>query len=148
MKFPYLAGIVLLCLTLAGCDTYEHRAKEKAATFAALSPAQREQLKHGAIQLGDTPDMVYIALGEPDEKRSTTTAKGPKEVWIYNAYHDELSGEIHTGYRRELVYDRARRQFVVFYVPFTVEPIETVAEEYIRVAFRGGKVTEIEQPKT
>ena len=55
-------------LLLAGCSTFESRSKEKAAVFNSLDTSTQERLKKGEIALGDTAEMVYLALGNPDER--------------------------------------------------------------------------------
>ncbi|HVU22872.1 MAG TPA: hypothetical protein VHE13_02030 [Opitutus sp.] len=139
--------LAALAVTLAGCDTFEHRAQQKAATFAALTPEQREQLKHGVIALGDTPDMVYIALGAPDEKEEKTTAKGAESDWIFYSYHEEYAGNVVSGYHRVLVFDPVRKRYAVYFDPIHTDVYQQTEEEYIRVTFRGGHVVAIEQPK-
>ncbi|HWA85147.1 MAG TPA: hypothetical protein VG710_02900 [Opitutus sp.] len=144
--FPFLV-LLLVSLGLAGCDTFEHRAQQKAGTFAALTPAQRDKLKQGVIELGDTPDMVYIALGTPDEKRERSTPAGTETDWIYNTYHEEFAGNVTAGYHRVLVYDPARKRFVVFLDPIHTAVYQQTEEENIRATFRGGRLVAIEQPK-
>ena len=147
MKFPLLVSAVLLSVALAGCDTFARRSGEKAAVFAALTPAQREKLKQGVIGIGDTPDMVFIALGRPDEKRETATAGGRETIWIYDSYHQEYEGNLQTGFHRLLVYDPVRKSYLVYYDPIYTDIYSERTEENIRVTFRDGKVAVIEQPK-
>jgi len=150
MKTPFLLTTLLLSLTFfaAGCSTFERRSQEKAATFASLSPAEQEKLRRGVIELGNTPDMVYIALGRPDETKEKTTAAGRETTWIYNSYHEEYEGNVHTGYHRILVFDPGRRRYVVFYQPIYTDIYSEHTEEHIRITFVNDKVTVIEQPKT
>jgi len=144
--FIFLLAAALV-VALAGCDTFERRSQQKAAAFASLTPDQREKLKHGTIELGQTPDMVYIALGEPDEKHETTTAKGRDIAWIYYSYRPEYEGTVRTGVHRVLVYDASSKRSTVFLDPIYSDIYSEHAEENIRVTFRDGKVTEIELPK-
>src|SRR5512142_1733773 len=108
---PILILTLFLSVMLAGCDTFEHRSKQKADTFAALSPAEREKLRRGVIELGNTPDMVYIALGRPDEQHEKTTPQGKEVTWIYNSYHQDYAGTLNTGYRRILLFDPVARRY-------------------------------------
>lgn len=147
MKRSLLLAATLLVVVLAGCDTFEHRAQQKAATFASLTPEQREKLKHGVIGLGDTTDMVYIALGAPDEKEEKTTATGRESDWIYNVYHEEYAGNVVSGYHRVLVYDPARKRYAVYIDPIHTDVYQETEEEYIRVSFQDDRVVAIEQPK-
>jgi hypothetical protein len=147
MKLSFLISAALIATLLAGCDTFEHRSQEKAPTFASLTPEQRDKLRHGVIEIGDTPDMVYIALGHPDEKRETSTAGGRETVWVYNSYHQEYEGDFRIGYHRMLFYDPARRRYTVFFDPIYTDVYSEHAEERIRITFKNGHVTAIEQPK-
>ena len=147
MRIPFFFSVAALALTLAGCDTFDKRSKEKASTFEALAPEEREKLRRGVIEVGNTPDMVYIALGRPDEARETTTAEGRESTWIYNTYHQEYEGNINTGYRRILLYDPVLKRYTVFYEPVYTDVYSHHEEEHIRVVFRNGRVAIIEQPK-
>ena len=149
MKTPILFTLTLLTLAfMVGCSTFERRSQEKASTFASLAPEEREKLRRGVIDIGNTPDMVYIALGNPDEKHETTTADGRETVWVYNSYHREYEGNVHTGYRRILVYDPARKRYTVFYDPVYADVYSEHREEKIRIIFKNDHVSVIEQPKS
>jgi hypothetical protein len=132
---------------VAGCNTFEQRSQEKSSTFASLSPESKEKLKHGVIEIGNTSDMVYIALGAPDERHEKTTANGHETTWVYNTYHQEYEGNVHTGYHRRLVFDPAAKRYVVFYEPIITDIYSEHTEEYIRIKFVNDRVVEIEQPK-
>jgi hypothetical protein len=147
MKSPALLLIALAALMLAGCDTFEKRSQQKADTFASLSPEEKDKLKRGVIEIGNSPDMVYIALGRPDEQHETTTANGHEVVWVYNSYHQDFQGTLHTGYRRVLLYDPGRRRYNVYFDPVYTDVYSEHTEERIRIKFRDGKVVEVEQPK-
>lgn len=148
MKTPFLVSLLLFTLAFTGCDTFERRSHERASTFASLAPAEQEKLRRGVIEIGNTPDMVYIALGRPDETHETSTAEGRETVWIYNSYHQEYEGDVHTGYRRILVFDPARRRYTVFYQPVYTDVYSEHTEERIRITFKNDKVAIIDQPKT
>ena len=147
MKTFSLLGAALFVSLLAGCDTFEHRSKEKAPVFASLTPEQREKLKHGTIEIGNTPDMVFIALGAPDEKLDTITADGLETVWVYYSYYQQYEGNLQTGIHRLMLYDVRRRTYSVYCDPVYSDLYSEQAEENIRINFRDGKVTQIEQPK-
>ncbi|HWL17307.1 MAG TPA: hypothetical protein VNR00_16995 [Opitutus sp.] len=147
MKRLILLPLLLVATLLAGCDTFDRRSKEKAATFESLSPEEREKLRRGVIELGNTPDMVYIALGRPDQRRESDTGQGREMTWIYNTYHREYEGNFHSGYRRILVYDPVRKRYLVYYEPIYTDVYSEHEEEHIRIIFRDGRVVAIEQPK-
>lgn len=146
MKIPFTILAVLLAVALTGCDTFDRRARQKAEVFQALSPEQQEKLRRGEIGLGDSPDMVYIALGEPTDRRETATAAGHEMVWIYNSYYTDYEGQFHSGYRRHVVFDPKSRRYFVYHQPVFTDVYSEREEENIRVKFRDGRVAEIEQP--
>jgi hypothetical protein len=147
MKLASILLVAAAVLAVSGCNTFERRSQEKSSTFASLSPDAKEKLKHGVIEIGNTPDMVYIALGEPDERHEKTTANGHETTWVYNSYHQEYEGNVHTGYHRMLVFDPASKRYVVFYEPVFTELYSEHTEENIRIKFTNDRVVEIEQPK-
>src|SRR5690606_27646654 len=81
--FPLLAAAG--ALFLAGCNSFQSRARERAWTYEQLSSSDQQRLQRGVISVGDNEDMVYIALGHPDESRTVTTADGSHEVWVYKS---------------------------------------------------------------
>lgn len=128
---------------LAGCSTFSSRVEERRATFAALSHDDQIRLKAGTINVGDTPDMVYLALGKPDEKRINKTAAGNEEAWIYRLYSQEYRGE---AYYRWLPYHAwGGRRARYFYGPISEPVYESVERELARVVFRDGKVSLVSQ---
>ncbi len=67
-----LCGATALAL-LAGCQTVDTRIKEKPEVFASLDKAVQDKIKQGIIEIGYTPDMVWLALGAP---RASQTISG------------------------------------------------------------------------
>ena len=99
MQFTSLWGGLLLAVLLSGCSTFERRAEEKAGVFASLDETTRERLRERNLHVGDTLDMVYIAMGAPDERRVRHSADGSETTWIYNAYWQEYQGQALVGAR-------------------------------------------------
>lgn len=142
-----LLSAVLTLLAASGCDTFENRAKKKPEVLAALTPEAREKLRRGIIEIGNTSDMVYVALGAPDDEYETTSTRGKEKTWVFNSYHQDYAGNVQTGYHRMLVYDPAIKGYVVYYEPVYDDVYVDRVEERIRITFQDGKVTVIEQPK-
>jgi hypothetical protein len=138
---------VLAAGLLAGCSTVESRIKEKSAVFSALDPQTQQKLRKSVVEVGYSPDMVYIALGTPDQKHGKKTAKGYEETWVYNTYYDEWAGQVLTHYRRFVSYDPTTRRYFVYYEPVYSDLYQERTEERFRVDFRNGKVTAVEQAK-
>jgi hypothetical protein len=143
-----LIGVLYLGLALFGlsaCSTFESRAKKRPEIFSSLDAATKSRLETGAIDIGDTPDMVYIALGTPDEKREQVTAAGSTYTWIYSDYWHEYQGTRLVGYRRDVVYNAATKSYVSTAVP-DYQPIYAPrVEDRLRITFQNGRVTVVEQ---
>jgi hypothetical protein len=136
---------VLAFALLSACSSFASRAKEKAAVFSALDPTTRTRLEAREIQVGDTADMVYIALGKPDEKQEKITAAGVSGVWVYSAYWEEYQGTRLVGYRRDVVYNAGTKSYQVFYTPDYQPVYAPRIEDRLRVTFEAGRVTVVEK---
>ncbi len=148
MRFPPLVRLGLVSLVLLGlsaCSTFQRRAEEKSTVFRALDAATQARLEARQIEVGDTQDMVYIALGAPDEKREQLDAGGKTTTWIYSAYWQEYQGTRMVGYRRQVIYDPATKSYRVYHEP-DFQPIYAPRmEDRVRITFQDGRVTVIEQ---
>ena len=144
--FLSLAALAFTFL-LAGCTTFEKRAEEKSAVFAALDEPARARLKAGRIELGDTTDMVYIALGTPGATHDQVTADGNAIVWIYHSHWQEYGGERVTGYRAVTTTASGSGTPTVIYQPVQESIYQDREEERLRLTLKDGKVTVIERPK-
>lgn len=148
MRSPLSFVVLLLAVVLlGGCSTFEKRARQKADVFAALPPETQERLKNEAIRVGDTEDMVFIAMGKPDETKATTTADGATVTWIYNRYWQEYQGESYGGFVRRTVVDPKTGATNFYLEPISRPVYETRQQPVLRVTFAAGKVSVIEQPK-
>lgn len=144
LRFATLAALALGAIGLAGCDTFAHRARQRSATFESLTPQDQQRLQRGAINPGDNQDMVYIALGQPDERRDVLTADGNQSVWVYRTYWQQYEGTAWLGYRRVIV--PSGRGYIVYHEPVTQDIYRTHADERTRVTFdRNGVVQTVEQ---
>lgn len=94
MKFdsrfsPIVAARSILALavlsTLAACavSTISTRKTEKSAVYQAATPAQQKTIDEGWIDSGFSKDMVYVALGKPDDVQ---VADPDTETWIYRNF--------------------------------------------------------------
>lgn len=145
---PSLAVAALAAaLSLTGCNTFEKRAEEKSATFDSLSPNTQKRLERGKIKVGDTQDMAYIALGNPDETRQVSNADGNQLVWVYKTYWQQYEGTAWVGWRRIIVPASNGRDYVVFHEPVAQDLYRTRVDEVIRVEFRNSVVSSIDQQK-
>lgn len=145
MKLSISLLLVATGLVLAGCNTFNARARQMSAVYDNLSASDQQRLQRGAINVGDTPEMVYIALGNPDERRDITNADGTQTTWIYRTYWQQYEGQAWLGYRRVIVPARGGRGYVVFHEPVTQDVYRTNVDDRIRVTFANGVVQSIEQ---
>jgi hypothetical protein len=147
MKALVTSAIVLCVVGLTGCSTFTSRAQEKAAVYNTLAPQTQQRLEKGKISVGDTEDMVFIALDKPDAKRDITTTDGPETVWIYKTYWEDYADTGWVGWHRyfEPGFGRAY-SFYHERVPMALS--RTRAADVIRITFKDGKVTSVDQAAT
>lgn len=144
-RFLLSTAVLASALALAGCNTFESRAKEKSQVYEALPRDTQQRLKHGQLSIGDTQDMAYIALGYPDEVRDVTTTQGTQTLWIYRTYWQQYEGEAWVGWHRSIVPVRGGRGYMVVHQPVTTDVYRTRVDEVIRVTFDRGVVAMVEQ---
>lgn len=148
LNFSRLLSFVCLGLALLGltaCSTFESRSKKRPELFASLDAATKARLESGVIDLGDTTDMVYLALGTPDEKREQVSSAGSSQIWIYSDYWHEYQGTRLVGYRHDVAYNPATKTYVANTVP-DYQPIYAPrVEDRLRITFQNGRVTVVEQ---
>jgi len=97
-KFPSVLAVLFTLLLVAGCSTPESRIKKEPEAFARLSPEQQTLIKQGKVALGFDPEMVKLALGDPDNIRTRVDASGTTEVWHYVTYYTDTGYMIYGGY--------------------------------------------------
>lgn len=134
-------------LFLAGCNTFHSRARQMSAVYDQLPTSEQQRLQRGSINVGDTPEMVYIALGNPDERRDVLNADGTQNTWIYKSYWQQYEGTAWLGYRRVIVPARSGRGYIVYHEPVTQDVYRTHVDEMIRVTFANGVVRQVEQQR-
>jgi len=138
---PLMLSAVLLLAALAGCSTIDSRIEERAGAFAMLQPEAQERVRAGRITIGDTKDVVYIALGEPDAMFSRSETGGVVyDIWSYAGVYYTRD----TVWRHSMPFRRRRHQGSDYYAgPEYVD----VQHEYerLRIEFDGDKVKAIEQ---
>ena len=148
MKINYfILSLATLVLGLAGCQNVESRIKQKPEVFAKLDVATQDKIKQGIIDLGFTEEMVYLALGDPDQKKESVSATGQTLTWIYNTYYERYDGMNHLGYRRQVYFDPYLNTYRIHYHSAFFDSYVTEKEERIRIVFKDGKVSVIEQTK-
>lgn len=144
-KTSMLALLAGAALVLAGCNTFNTRARQMSAVYDNLPASDQERLQRGVIGIGDTPEMVYIALGNPDERRDVMNADGTQTTWVYRTYWQQYEGQAWLGYRRVVLPARGGRGYVVYHEPVTQDVYRTHVDDRIRVTFANGVVQSVEQ---
>lgn len=149
MKSRLLISLAFLGLLLfsAGCQTVETRIKEKPAVFAGLDKTTQDMIKQGVIGIGYTEDMVYLAVGSPDQIRESVTTSTRTLIWIYNSYTSYYDGAYMMGYYGYGYPYPYYRPYAYYFAPPFGAGYRTEKEERIRVTFNDGKVTTIDQVK-
>ena len=78
-----IALCTALVLAVVGCSTTNSRIRKHQQTFDALPEIVQQNLRGGTIDVGYTPEMVFIALGEPDRKVDRVSEDGMSQVWTW-----------------------------------------------------------------
>lgn len=135
--FPVIIFLGALLLAI-GCSTPNRRIEQNLAFFNSLPAAQQNLIKQGKVGLGFTPEMVRLAVGNPDSKWEHSDASGTSESWSYTSYTTADGTPLYCGLYHSYYGD--------FY-PYYADPIYTgrAAREYFRVTFKDGKVIGIQQ---
>ncbi len=144
---PFSFLLVVVAVALSGCNTTADRIRQKSEVFASLPPADQARLRKGEVAIGDTGDMVFIALGAPTRHIESTTAKSTRTEWIYREYHQTYEGSRVVGYRRVVSFDpRTGRRFV-YLEPDFADVYRERTEDRLRIVFENGRVSAIEEIK-
>lgn len=83
-KYAKFLGIVLL-VGFFGCSTTNTRITEHKEAFSNLPPETQMKVQNGEIEKGYTEDMVYMAKGNPSEKKTLHRGGKVVSVWKYGA---------------------------------------------------------------
>jgi hypothetical protein len=133
-----------LCLAsvalLAACSsTPDSRIAKNQPAFAGYPAAVQQKIRAGEVDVGFTPDMVRLALGEPTRQFNRQTEGGKSEVWVYHDNGPRFSFGVGIG--------GAVGRHSSAGVGLSTSSGGYDPEEKMRVEFRDGKVTAIEYVK-
>jgi len=133
-----------LVLALAGCSTVNSRIRQHADEFNHLAAADQTKIREGIVDVGFTPNMVYMALGAPDVKRVHRARTGTRETWIYRTSYETYEGTRLVTYRRWYRHDPFHRRYHVFWGPAYADVYRVHHQDRIRVTFRNNEVVAID----
>ena len=135
-------------LAATGCTSaVDSRIHQRQAQYNTLDPVSQTNIRNGQVDLGFTPDMVYMALGEPTRREQKLVADGVQMTWVYEAYYSELVGTANVAYRRQIVYNPRSRTYAIFVEPAPAEAYAVHPQDRVKIQFTNGKVSSIEQDK-
>lgn len=89
MKLHLLIPALLAFSALAftGCESgLSARIQEKSAAYATFSDDLKARINQGSVDLGDSADAAYIALGKPSSVSTHATEKGEVQTWTYKRF--------------------------------------------------------------
>lgn len=135
-------SILLTCVCLAlmaGCSTPATRIEKNPELFNQLSQNDQQLIREGKVALGFTPEMVKLALGDPDRIFQRTDASGTSESWSYVTYEGPDGMLLYRGYWHR--YYGWGDPFYPYYLSYPARR----EHEYFKVVFTGGRVSSIEQ---
>ncbi|MGC4074318.1 MAG: hypothetical protein QM760_17760 [Nibricoccus sp.] len=133
-RFFVLLPVLVLALQ-TGCSSPDSRIKKNQATFNALPAETQAKIRAGKVEVGYTPAMVIMALGEPDRRYQRTSEKGQTEVWAYRDNKPAFSIGIGVG---------GSSGHSAMGGGVGVSTAGDSNEDKMRVIFEGGKVTATE----
>ena len=146
MRRKTWVGVVLLTsvLSLTGCESVSTRIKEREAVYRGWSQPTQERIKRGEIKVGDGFDMVYVALGSPDEMETFTVKNGGVlTIWGYPKIKQRLAAEETVNYEDVSDYNIATGERVHYQVPNRQKVFRTEKSNGMQVIFRDGAVTSV-----
>jgi len=147
MRARLQPGIAVVLIALAGCSTstINSRIRKRQAVFNSPPPAVQAEIRRGRVGIGFTPDMVCLAFGQPDEIRQRADPADRETVWKYNSCFDRDEGTVRAGHRRCVTWDPRLHAHRSYDEPVDANLYRPVRETLLRVTFRDGKVTAIDQ---
>jgi len=141
MRYPSSLSLCVITsvLLLAGCaSTPQDRISQNRALYESFPADVQRKISAGQVDVGFTPDMVSLAMGKPDQKLTRAEAGGETEVWVYEKHKPQFSFGVGVGGGS---YHSGGGSAAGVGVSTTTPP----SSDYMRVAFRDGRVASIEK---
>ena len=147
---PFVRILALLTASLiltgaglvSGCSSSspDARIRRNQELFNSLPPEAQASIRDGRVQVGFTPDMVLLALGEPDRRYMRTNEQGSSEVWAYTTRSS--SSSVSLGLGMGMGMGRSSRMSTAIGV---TTGGGDQANDWARIVFQGGRVSSVEQ---
>lgn len=137
--FFSLLGAMTALVVLSGCSTPETRIAKQPELFQQLTAEQQQMVREGRVGIGFTPDMVKLALGDPDRVRERIDQTGQNEVWSYVHYEGSDGMILYRGWYH--------RGWGSPYYPYYLDVPGRRERSRDEVVFREGKVVSVEQER-
>ena len=129
---------LLLAALLSACSTPESRIDANRSAFNQYPSDVQEKIKAGRVDIGFTPEMVRMAMGDPVRQFTRKTESGESEVWIYADSKPQVS----LGFGFASFGHHSATGVGVATSTGGYEP-----DEKTRVVFRNGRVDSVEHRK-
>ena len=134
----FAAGVVVALV--AGCNT-----AKTPTTATKLEPKIRAQVDKGIIEPGFTPEMVYLALGKPNEPAESLVDATTNGTWVYHNFQRNDRDFVRPGFRRRVVFDDTRKSDVVVTEAVDTKSAANLRANSLHVTFRDGRVVDIQR---
>ena len=79
----HFAPLALVAMAFAACSTVDSRIGRNQALFDSYPPEVQAKIRNGMVEVGYTPEMVIMALGEPSRRVEIQEEDRVAEVWTY-----------------------------------------------------------------
>ncbi len=139
MHILRLACCLAAAAFLSACSsTPDSRITKSESAFNQYPADVQQKIRAGEVDIGFTPEMVHLALGEPSREFNRQTETGTVELWVYHDKGPRFSFGIGVGsFGRHSATSVGVSTSTGGYDP----------EEKMRVEFRDGRVTAVEYVK-
>jgi hypothetical protein len=92
-----LAALMMGLIALACASTPTSRIEDEQTLFDTYPTDVQEKIRAGQVDLGFDPQMVRMAMGDPDETSTETTEDGETLMWGYTRSRPGVSVGIGGG---------------------------------------------------
>lgn len=109
----------------------------------SLDAATQKKIKRGLVEPGFTPEMVYLALGQPSEPARNLVDATRDGAWVYHDFNGTDRDLVRAGFRRRVVFDPVKRGDVVITEPLDAKAFPHLVPRSLVVRFKDGRVVDV-----